>query len=181
MEIWHIPAKGGRARLVRSVTTAASLDLNVLSFSSDLGFVAYLQERGAEGETPEEMESWLEVRRLGTEDVMASPEVTRLFGWAPDSRHFAYLRGGEAPQLGIGQWSGRGYRGSVETGKAVVTLDWLDVEHYLVVAGQRAAREPGGGSFSLVLADISGSSTVLAESTDLLAYDFVLGHKMARD
>jgi hypothetical protein len=174
MTIWHIPTDGSPAWLVRSVAAAPTLDPNVLSFSSDLGLVAYIQLRGPENALPEETEIWLELRRLGTEDVMASPDVGVLFGWAPASRHFAYLLGRQAPQLRIGQWSGKGFPGSVDAGTPVVEFDWLDAEHYLLTAGQRWSRETEGGSYDLILGDITGSSTILITSTDFPHYDFAL-------
>jgi hypothetical protein len=174
MTIWHIPTDGNPAWLIRSVATAPSLDPDLLSFSPDLRFVAYVQLRGSENALPEEAESWLEVRRLGTEDVMASPDVGVLFGWAPASRHFAYLLGRQAPQLRIGQWSGKGFPGSVDAGTPVVEFDWLDAEHYLLTAGQRWSRETEGGSYDLILGDITGSSTILITSTDFPHYDFAL-------
>lgn len=174
MTIWHIPTDGNPAWLIRSVATAPSLDRDVLSFSSDLRFVAYVQLRGPENALPEETESWLELRRLETEDVMASPNIGVLFGWAPDSRHFAYLLGRQAPQLRIGQWSGRGFPTSVDAGTPVVAFDWLDAEHYALVAGQRSAKGAEGGSFDLILGDIYGSSTILVSTSDFPRNDFSL-------
>lgn len=175
MTIWHISTDGNPAWLIRSVATAASLDPNVLSFSSDLGYVAYIQPRGPENGLPEETESWLELRRLESEDVMASPDVGVLYGWAPDSRRFAYLLGRQVPQFRIGQWSGRGFPGSVDAGTPVVGFDWLDAEHYLLTTGRRWARGAEGGSYDLLLGDTTGSSTILASMDELPRYDFALG------
>jgi hypothetical protein len=174
MTIWHISTDGNPSWLIRSVATAPSLDPHVLSFSSDLGFVAYVQPRGLENASPEEIESWLELRRLESADVMASPHVGVLFGWAPDSPRLAFLSDREAPQLQIGQWSGRGFPGSIDAGTPVVRFDWLNDEHYLLVAGQTRARGAQSGSYDLVLADITGSSTSLFTATEFPRYDFAL-------
>ncbi len=174
MTIWHLPTDGSPAWLVRSVSAAPSLDPQALSFSSDLSYVAYIQLRGTENALPEETTSWLELRRLESEDVMAIPDVDILFGWAPASRHIAYLLGRQDPQLQIGQWSGPAFPVSVDAGTPGVHLGWLDAEHYLVTAGHDQAWGAKGGSYDLILADITGSSTILASMDDFPRYDFSL-------
>jgi hypothetical protein len=62
----------------------------------------------------------------------------------------------------------------VDTGTPVVGFDWVDAEHYLLTTGQRWSREAEGGSYDLILGDITGSSTILITSTDFPHYDFAL-------
>jgi hypothetical protein len=171
--LWHLPTDGSPARLITSVTVVPSLGSDALGFSSDLGFLAYTQLRGSESGSPEQVEGWLEVRRLGSEDVVAYPDASVFFGWAPDSLRFAFVTGRERPYLQIGQWSGPTVPGSLEAGAPVFSLRWVDADHYLLVTKHNWASGPGS-NFDLALGDISGASTVLASTVEFVAYDFAL-------
>lgn len=178
--IWRIPTDGTPARLETVVEAAPLLGPDVLTFSPDLKFVAYAQLRGDVNGAPEQLESWLEVRRLANEDVQAYPEVNAQYGWAPDSRRFAFSVGREVAQLKIGHWSGPTLSGGVEAGTPVFDVRWVDADHYLFVSRYDAERGAEGDRWELRLGDIHGSSTVLASADDWPRYDFTIVSDLAQ-
>jgi len=170
--IWHIPADGSPAWMVTSIDAAPLVSADSLAFSPDLELVAYPQIRQPEGVSLDQAESWLEVLRLANGDRQAYPYANTLFRWAPDSRRFAFLADRYQPQLYIGQWSGETVRGSVDPGTPVYDVRWVDAEHYLFVSRRTLASDRV--SWDLVLADIYGSSTILASMDSYPHYDFAL-------
>jgi Tol biopolymer transport system component len=172
--IWHLPADGSSARLVRSVDAALSIGYDALSFSHDLEFVAYAQARQTGGASQGELEAWIEVLRLAIGDTQAYPYADALFQWAPDSERFAFTAGREQPRLYIGQWSGATLPGSVEDGMLAYDVRWVDDEHYLVVVRRTARMGTGDEGWDLMLADIHGVSTILASMDTYPVYDFAL-------
>jgi hypothetical protein len=170
--IWHIPADGAPAWMVSSIDAAPLVSADSLAFSPDLEFVAYPQLRQPEGVSPDQAESWLEVLRVANGDRQAYPYANILFRWAPDSRRFAFLADRYEPQLYIGQWSGETVRGSVDPGTPVYDVRWVDAEHYLFVSRRTLASDRV--SWDLVLADIHGSSTILASMDSYPHYDLTI-------
>jgi hypothetical protein len=145
-----------------------------IAFSPDLEYIAYAQIRLPEGAPPEQAEPQLGVLRLANGDWQGYSYVHTLFGWAPDSRQFAFLAGRQEPQLYIGQWSGGTIPGSVAAGTPVMDMRWVDAEHYLCVARSSTERGPAQGGWDLILADIHGSSTILASMDSYPRYDFAI-------
>jgi Tol biopolymer transport system component len=182
MTIWHIPTDGTPAGLVTSLAVVPLLGPDVLAFSPDLQFVAYAKAQGAQDASQESTGVLLEVQRLADGAWQAHPEAGALFGWAPDSRRFAFVAGGETPQLLIGQWSGETLAGSIEIGTPVYDVRWVDDEHYLFVAQRARARAlrrgagqgTGGDSWDLILGGTDGSSTILASIAEFPRYDFAV-------
>jgi Tol biopolymer transport system component len=172
--IWHIAADGSPARLLTSVDAAPLLSSDSPAFSSDLEYVAYAQIRGAEGASPAQAEPWLEVQRLANGDRQAYPYASNLVRWAPDSQLFAFIAGRHEPRLYIGQWSGATVPGAVDAGTDVFDVRWVDAEHYLFVARSKAERGPAQDGWDLVLADIHGTSTILASMDSYPQYDFAI-------
>jgi Tol biopolymer transport system component len=172
--IWHIPVDGGPANLMTGLDVAPLLGPDVITFSPDLKFVAYPQMRREQIASEEEMEVWLEVRRLANQDVQAYPQVLGQYGWAPDSRRFAFDAGRELTQLKVGQWSGPTYPGGVEPGTPVSDLRWVDADHYLFLARPDQQQGAEGDRWELRLADIHGSSTILASIDTWPRYDLVV-------
>jgi hypothetical protein len=178
--IWHLPTDGTPARLQAGIEAAPLLGPDAISFSPDLKFVAYAQLRGDVSGAPEQLESWLEVRRLANNDTQAYPEVNSQYGWSPDSRHFAFSAGRQVAQLKIGQWSDSTLSGSVEAGTPVYDVRWVDAGHYLFVARHGTERGAEGDRWELRLGDLHGSGTVLASADDWPRYDFALVSHLAQ-
>jgi Tol biopolymer transport system component len=158
--------------MVTSIDAAPLVSADSLAFSPNLEFAAYPQLRQPEGVSPEQAESWLEVLRLANGDRQAYPYAITRFRWAPDSRRFAFLVDRYQSQLYVGQWSGETVRGSVDPGTPVYDVRWVDAEHYLFVS--RRTLEGDQVSWDLVLADIQGSSTILASLDSYPHYDFAI-------
>lgn len=121
---------------------------------------------------PTEASAQLSVIRLENGDWFGHPSIGGLYGWAPNSRRFAFLAdpGDQTQQLQIGQWSGRGTPGIVDAGVPVHDLRWVDSDHYLVLVGRGQER------YDLLLGDVSRGSTVLTSvESSWLAYDFANG------
>jgi len=176
MTIWRIPAGREPARLVASVETVPLLGSDAIKFSPDLTFVSYAQMRGEDTEPQGEFR--LEVRRLANQDVQAYPDVSSQYGWAPDSRRFAFQAGRQFPQLRIGQWSGLTLAGSVGAGTSLDDLRWVDAERYLLLARHDAQKGAEGDLWDLVLADTNGSSTILASAEDYVQYAFAVTSRL---
>lgn len=170
--IWHIPADGSPAWMLTSIDAAPLASADSLAFSPDLEFVAYPQLRQPAGVEVELAERWLEVLRVANGDRQAYPYASTLFRWAPDSRRFAFLIDRYEPQLYIGQWSGETIRGSVDPGTSVYDVRWVDADHYLYIT--RRTAEDGLVTWDLVLADLHGSSTILASMDSYPHYDYAI-------
>jgi len=141
-----------------------------------LNYVAYV-ETPQSGIIPTERgQIWLKVMRLENGDWASYPYYGGLYGWAPNSRRFAFLAdtGHQRPQLQIGQWSGRTIPGSVDAGTPVSDVRWVDANHYLFVVRRNPELGADGDSFDILLGDIDGSSTILTSMADPPAYDFAL-------
>ena len=177
MTIWRIPADGEPASLVTSVETVPLLGPDAIKFSPDLKFVSYAQMQGQD--TGQQVEPWLEVRRLANQDVQAYPDVSSQYGWAPDSRRFAFQAGRLSPQLRIGQWSGPTLAGSVGAGTPLDDLRWVDAERYLLLVRRDAQKGAEGDLWDLVLADTDGSSTILTSAEDYVQYTFAVASQPA--
>jgi Tol biopolymer transport system component len=178
--IWHIPADGASAWMLTSIDAAPLVSLDAIAFSPDLEYVAYAQIQLPEGAPPEQAVPGLKLQRLANGDWQGYSYVHTLFGWAPDSRHFAFLAGRQEPQLYVGQWSGGTSPGSIAAGTPVFDMRWVDVEHYLCVARSSAERGPAQGGWDLILADIHGSSTILASMDSYPRYDFAIDPSATR-
>jgi Tol biopolymer transport system component len=169
--VWHIDTDGTPARRLTSIDAAPLAGTDAIAFSPDLEYVAYAQLRQPEDAPPWQAEPWLEVRRLANDDSQAYPYAGNFVRWAPDSRRFVFLAGRESLQLRIGQWSGGTVPGAVDAGTDVYDVRWVDAEHYLFIAGSRAERGPAQDGWDLILADIHGSSTILASMDSYPHYD----------
>ena len=172
--IWHIPTDGSPAQMLTSIDAAPLLSMDSIAFSTDLDYVAYAQIRWAEGVPPAQAEPWLEVQELGSGSRVAYPNTGDLIRWAPDSKCFAFIAGRYEPRLYIGQWSGATVPGAVDAATDVFDVRWVDAEHYLFVARSRAERGLAQDGWDLVLADIHGSSTILASMGSWPHYDFTI-------
>jgi hypothetical protein len=178
--IWHIPTNGSPARLVTSIEAAPLLSSDSIAFSSDLEYVAYARIRQPEGASLAEAEPRLEVQRLADGDRQGYPHTGDFVRWAPDSLRFAFIAGRYEPRLYIGQWSGPTVPGAVNAGTDVFDVRWVDTEHYLFVARSKAQRGPAQDGWDLVLADIHGSSTILASMGTWPHYDFAIARPAAQ-
>lgn len=172
--VWHIDTDGTPAKMLVSIDAAPLAGTDVIAFSPDLEYLAYAQIRQPEGATPEQAEPWLEVQRLANGDRQAYPYTSNLVRWAPDSQLFAFIAGRHEPRLYIGQWSGATVPGAVDAGTDVSYVRWVDAEHYLFIARSKAERGPAQDGWDLVLADIHGSSTILASMASYAYYDFAV-------
>jgi Tol biopolymer transport system component len=172
--IWHLPTDGSPARMLTGIDAAPLLSSGSIAFSADLEYVAYAQIRQAEGVPPSQAEPWLEVQRLANGDRQAYPYSGDIVRWAPDSQFFAFIAGRHEPRLYIGQWSGVTVPGAVDAGTDVFDVRWVDAEHYLFVARSKAERGPAQDGWDLVLADLHGSSTILASMDSYPQYDFAI-------
>ncbi|NIO68365.1 MAG: hypothetical protein GTN71_04765, partial [Anaerolineae bacterium] len=104
--IWHIPTDGTPASLVANI---AAFPEEAVAFSHELNYVAYVEVPQSGIIPTERTQIWLKVMRLENGDWASYPYYGGLYGWAPNSRRFAFLAdtGHQTPQLQIGQWSGR--------------------------------------------------------------------------
>jgi hypothetical protein len=170
--IWHIPTDGSPAQMLTSIDAAPLLSSDSIAFSTDLEYVAYAQIRWAEGVPPAQAEPRLEVQELASGGRVTYAHTGDLIRWAPNSRLFAFIAGRYEPRLHIGQWSGPTIPGAVDPGTDVFDVRWVDAEHYLFVARSRDERGPAQDGWDLVLADIHGSSTILASMGSWPHYDF---------
>jgi hypothetical protein len=166
--IWRIPIDGAPAELVATINALPTED--TVSFSSLLTYVAFGELLQA-GDSEAEVQVQLKVARLGTDDWQAYPEASALFGWAPDSRRFAFVSGRDRPQLLIGQWSGGTIPGSIDAGISVEGLRWVDRDHYVFVARRNGALGAEEDTCDLILADVSGASTLIASTPHSFDYD----------
>lgn len=168
--IWRIPIDGDPAELVTTIDALPIED--AVSFSHDLNYMAYGEVQQAEGSAPEQVEIWLKVVRLANGDWFAYPDVSALYGWAPDSRRFAFVAGHQTSQLQIRQWSAPAIPSPIDAGVPVRDVRWVDTSHYLFVARRNWEMGAEGDSFDLILGDTDGASTALASTADYLVYDF---------
>ena len=170
--IWRIPTDGTPASLITDI--AAFPEKGAVAFSHGLTYVAYV-ELPQSGTTPTEREQiWLKVMRLKNGDWAAYPIYGDLYGWAPNSRRFAFLAdtGHQTAQLQIGQYSGPTIPGSIDAGTSVHDVRWVDADHYLFLVRRDWELGAEGDSWDLVLGDVEGSSAVLATTADFPVYDF---------
>ncbi|MDY6877101.1 MAG: hypothetical protein SWK90_12995 [Chloroflexota bacterium] len=170
--IWQIPTDGTPASLITDI--AAFPEKGAVAFSHGLTYVAYV-ELPQSGMTPTEKEQiWLKVMRLENGDWAAYPIYGDFYGWAPNSRRFAFLAdtGHQMSQLQIRQYSGLTIPGSIGAGTSIHDVRWVDADHYLFLVGRDFELGAEGDSWDLVLGDIEGSSAVLATTADLPTYDF---------
>jgi hypothetical protein len=170
--IWQIPTDGTPASLVANI--AAFPEKGAVAFSHELNYAAYAEVPQSGTIPTERVPIWLKVMRLENGDWASYPYYGALYGWAPNSRRFAFLAdtGHQTPQLQIGQWSGRTLPGSVDAGTPVSDVRWVDADHYLFVVRRNPELGADGDSFDVLLGDIDGSSTVLASMADFPVYDF---------
>ncbi|NIO69044.1 MAG: hypothetical protein GTN71_08415, partial [Anaerolineae bacterium] len=169
--IWHIPTDGTPASLV---TNIAAFPEGEVAFSHELNYVAYVEVPQSGIIPTERTQIWLKVMRLENGDWASYLYYGGLYGWAPNSRRFAFVAdtGHQMPQLRIGQWSGGTIPSSVDAGTPVSDVRWVDADHYLFVVRRDPELGADGDSFDILLGDIDGSSTVLATMADFPAYDF---------
>ncbi len=171
--VWYIPTDSTPASLVANI--AALPVEGAVAFSHELNYVAYAEVPQSGIIPTERTQIWLKVMRLKNGDWASYPSYYGvLYGWAPNSRRFAFLAdtGHQRPQLQIGQWSGGTIPGSVDAGTPVDNVRWVDADHYLFVAGRDWEKGAEGDSFDLVLGSVNGSSTILASTDSLPPYDF---------
>jgi hypothetical protein len=172
--IWQLPTDGSPARMLTSIISAPMVGPETLAFSPDLEYLAYIQVQQAESAPSEQFEMKLQIERLANGDWQAYPDASTLFGWSPDSRRFAFAAGRQEHQLTIGQWSGETVPGTAMADTPVFDVRWVDAERYLFVARTSAQRGAAQEGWDLVLADIHGSSTILASMDDYPRYDFAM-------
>jgi len=172
--IWHIPTDGTPASLVTNI--AAFPEEGAVAFSHELTYVAYAEVPQSGIIPTDRGQIWLKVMRLENGDWASCLYYGVLYGWAPNSRRFAFLAdtGHQMPQLQIGQWSGRTTPSSVDAGTPVSNVRWVDADHYLFVVRRNPELGADGNSFDVLLADVDGSSTILTFMADPPAYDFAL-------
>jgi len=170
--IWRIPTDGTPASLITDI--AAFPEKGAVAFSHGLTYVAYVELPQPETTPTERGQIWLKVVRLENGDWASYPIYGDFYGWAPNSRRFAFLAdtGHQMSQLQIGQYSGTTIPGSIDAGTSVHDVRWVDADHYLFLV--RCDWELGaeGDSWDLTLGDVEGSSAVLATTADFPAYDF---------
>ncbi|MDY7075889.1 MAG: hypothetical protein SXV54_03090 [Chloroflexota bacterium] len=170
--IWRIPTDGTPASLITDVV--AFPEKGAVVFSHGLTYVAYL-EMPQSGTTLTEIDQiWLKVVRLENGDRAAYPIYGDFYGWAPNSRRFAFLAdtGHQMPQLQIGQYSGPTIPGSIDAGASVHDFRWVDADHYLFLVRRDGELGAEGDSWDLVMGNVAGASAVLATTADFPAYDF---------
>ncbi|MDY7078393.1 MAG: hypothetical protein SXV54_15860 [Chloroflexota bacterium] len=164
--IWHISTGGTPASMIRSITTG---QMKQSVISPDLGYVAHLHYDQSDpqsspmssllitdldnGETVTyypEASTGIQVTLEGGETITRYPEAALIYGWAPDSRHLAFLAYPPElpPQAQVGQLGGDvvPVYGDAD---AIIDVRWVDVERYLFLA-----QSPRG--WDIFLGEISG-------------------------
>ena len=160
--LWHVPTDGTPAGLVGSITAAFG---SQYVFSPDASYVVYLQHPA--GDATGASESALVVTHVESgETVHYASGAHAVYGWAPDSMHFAFLANPQLPQAQIGQLDGDVTLAHGDKEAAAIDVTWVDAERYLFLA-----KSPRG--WDIVLSTIGGPYWLLAAATGSPpAYDF---------
>jgi len=160
--VWHTRTDGRPAGLI---ATIAAKPLSQPAFSPDLSHVAYLEQ--PEGALPGSSEGSLLITDLDSkETVTYHPQAGLVYGWAPDSQHFAFLTHPQLPQAQIGKLSDDPVPAYGDPDVAAIDVLWVDADRYFFIAITSQGR-------SLLLGGTGGTSTVVATVTGRsLPYDF---------
>jgi Tol biopolymer transport system component len=161
--VWHIHTKGWPARLVANIN-ARWLDQH--AFSPDLGSVAYVEQSDG---SPGTGEGTLLVTDLENGDTVAyQGNAGGVYGWSPDSLHFAFLAQSQPPQAQIGRLGSDPVSVHEDPSVAAVDVRWLSADRYLwATVDQRR--------WTLFLGETNGSSAVVATVAGRsLRYDYCL-------
>ena len=160
--VWHTRTDGRPAGLI---ATIAAKPLSQPAFSPDLSHVAYLEQ--PEGALPGSSEGSLLITDLDSkETVTYHPQAGLVYGWAPDSQHFAFLTHPQLPQAQIGRLGGDPVPAYGDPDVAAIDVLWVDADRYFFIAITSQGR-------SLLLGGTGGTSTVVATVTGRsLPYDF---------
>lgn len=182
--VWHVPTDGTPASMIGSIATT-QMELSILS--PDLRYVAHLDHEQSDPTVPPiasllltDLENGETVRYYpqagsGTQITLDSGEVitehpaaTLFYGWAPDSRHFAFLTypGSEIPpQVQIGRLGGDA-EPMYSDAETITDVRWVDANRYLFLASS-----PKG--WDIMLGEIGGPvKSVAGVVGSLPAYDF---------
>jgi hypothetical protein len=89
------------------------------------------------------------------ETVTYFPEVHNLYGWSPDSQHFAFLINPQLPLAQIGRLGGDPIPAHSDAEAAVIDVHWVDASRYLFLA--QSSR-----GWDILLREIGGPTTVVA-------------------
>ena len=181
--VWHIPTDGTPASLLGSIATG-QMKPSVLS--PDLRYVAHLHLEQSEPELPiasllitdldsgeiityyPEAGTGAQISLDSGETVTRYPKATLVYGWAPDSRHFAFLAHPDPdlpPQALIGQLGGDAYP-MYSDADAVIDVRWVGAGRYLFLAH-------GSRGWDILLGEVGGPiMAVAAVAGSPPAYDF---------
>jgi Tol biopolymer transport system component len=183
--IWSIPADGTPASKIGNIATG---QMKESFFSPDLRYVAHLNAAQSDPEsTPmtsllitsldkgqavtyyPQTDSGTQVTLDSGETITLYPEATLIYGWAPDSLHFAFLTYSSElpPQVQIGQL-GVDATPIYSDADAIIDVRWVDADRYLFLA-----QGPRGLDILLGHLQFGGLITSVAGVVgDPPAYDF---------
>jgi dipeptidyl aminopeptidase/acylaminoacyl peptidase len=149
--IWHIPTDGTPARLLGSIMTAPH---SQPAFSPDFNYVAYLKQ--PEGTPAGSSQGSLLVTDLSNDEAVTYfPEIHNLYGWSPDSQHFAFLTNPQLPQAQIGRLGDDAVPAYGDAESAVIDVRWIDASRYLFLA-------QSSQGWDILLGEIGGPTTIVA-------------------
>ena len=160
--IWYLPTDGMSAALIGSLVIHSEP-----SFSPELKYVAYLEH--PEGGVPGHAQGMLQVTNLETGETIGEyPQAGEVYGWAPDSGHFAFLAHPGLPQAQIARFGSLAVPAHDDAEVASIDVRWVDASHYVYLAGTSEG-------WSLLLGKVDGPAVVLMTVTGRSTppYDFV--------
>ncbi|MDY6877087.1 MAG: hypothetical protein SWK90_12920 [Chloroflexota bacterium] len=151
--IWHIPTGGTPASMIGSITTG---QMKPSVISPDLGYVAHLHYDQSDPQSSP-MSSLLITDLDNGETVTYYPEAALIYGWAPDSRHLAFLAYPPElpPQAQIGQIGGDVVPVYSDANNAIIDVSWVDADRYLFLT-----QNPRG--WDVLLGQVGGPVTAVA-------------------
>ena len=184
--IWRISIDGTSASFMGSVETGQR---ELPALSPDLRYVAHLHDGGAVPTSHPiisllitdldnrrtvmyypQADTGIQTTLSSGETITEHPAATLFYGWAPDSRHFAFLTqlGGEVPpQVLVGQLDGDTVP-MYDDAEIIMDVRWVDPDRYLFLAGS-----PRG--WNIMLGEVGGPvKSVAAVVGSPPAYDLTV-------
>jgi len=160
--VWHLRVDGRPASLIGTIAARAG---SQPVFSPDLSHVAYLEQ--ASVALPGSSEGGLQVTNLADgETIPYVAQAQDVYGWSPDSQHFAFLSDPQLPQAQIGQLGSDPVPAYDDADVVAIDVRWIDANRYLFTAITAQGQ-------NVILGEIGAPSTLVATVAGRsLSYDY---------